>query len=95
MEVEAVMDINALREELETCGWYRPDGGCKRGEIAIEQIEQLQAENERLRLAVSGLLFSYNRHWIRMPSDGRLGTSPTEIAQSVVNAEQALKRKPQ
>lgn len=46
---------------------------------------------KRLRIAISGLLFSFNRHWIRMSLDDCRGTSPSEVAQSVVNAEQALK----
>ncbi len=65
-----------------------------------KQIKTLQADlgkvkealngNNNLKIAISKLLFSYNRHWIRMSWDGRSRTSPSEVAESVVFAEQAL-----
>ena len=64
-------------------------------EIA-RQID-LEAENKKLKAAIGKhrfiiirLLFSYNRHWIKMSLGRCVGTSPSEIAKSIVDAEQIL-----
>lgn len=50
--------------------------------------EQIIKLLEKAKTAISRLLFSYNRHWIKMSLDKCSGTSPSEIAGSIVNAEE-------
>ena len=56
------------------------------------EIAGLKAELEKYRIIISRLLFSFNRHWIKMSLRNCSGTSPSEIAQSIVDAEEVLGR---
>ena len=64
------------------------------GEL-LDKIAQLQAENRRYREALEGLLNSFNRHWIKHSLRDCGNITPTEVAMSVVEAEQALIFNPQ
>jgi len=55
--------------------------------FALISINRENKEIQRLRKAISRLLFSYNRHWIKMSLKDCSGTSPSEIAASIINAE--------
>lgn len=78
----AIRIIKQLQAEINTNEQQFKDDTCT--------ITALQAEINKFKIAISKLLFSYNRHWIKMSLRNVTGISPTEIAESVVNAEQAL-----
>lgn len=82
-------ELVKLQAELEQAV---DDNRTSRNLLALSQdnYTTLEAELGKHKLAISGLLSSYNRHWIKMSLAKCDGTSPSEIAQSVVNAEDAL-----
>ena len=43
------MEIEQLKRDFATCGWYKNDGMCQRGKEAITFLEQLQAELSNMR----------------------------------------------
>ena len=53
-------------------------------------VDKLQVENKRLRDALEKMLHSYDKHWTNYSLTNCQGITPTEVADSVVSAEEAF-----